>query len=244
MSKTKFLQADWLVPFKVKTLITTKGDLSDYGFNLALHVGDEPSNVIQNRKILAENLPGNPHWLNQTHSNQILDLDKVATEDNPSSYDASITSSRKKVCTVMTADCLPVLLTDTKASFVAAVHAGWRGVENGIITKTVTLSKSDVKNILVYIGPAICSEHFEVGQEVLDLFIQQNKHNKQFFKVKENGKYMCDLIGIAKLQLLDCGVLPDRIFLSNQCTYCSNDLFYSYRKSNKTGRFASCIWLE
>ena len=243
MSKNKFINAQWNATPRVKTLITTivGGNSPDFGFNLALHVGDELVNVMENRKTLAKNLPGEPYWLNQTHSDQILDLDNPF-EKPLLSYDASITSSPGKVCVVMTADCLPILFTDTQASFVAAVHAGWRGVENGIIPKTVALNKG--KEILAYIGPAICSAHFEVGQEVKDIFTYLNKYNAQFFQAKENGKYMCDLVGIAKQQLLDSGVFLHNIFLSNQCTYCNNDLFYSYRKSNKTGRFASCIWLS
>jgi YfiH family protein len=237
-----FLFANWNAPKNVKTLITKRVDVDNKPFNLALHVGDQQSNVYHNREILAKYLPNNPQWLNQTHTNLVLDLDQPYT--TPPNFDAALTHTIGKVCVVMTADCLPIFITDINASFVGAIHAGWRGVETQIIANAINLTKVAPKSILAYIGPSICAKHFEVGMDVFDIFTKLNKNNTSFFSLKNNNKFECDLIGIAKLQLLNLGVIENNIYLSGQCTYCNNDLFYSYRKEKSTGRFASLIWLE
>jgi YfiH family protein len=237
-----YLKANWSAPKNVKTLITTRTSPDDNDFNLALHVGDNPKNVIHNRQMLSISLPNEPKWLSQTHTNLVLDLDK--NEADGKSYDAAITTTNSTVCVVMTADCIPILITNTAGSFAGAIHAGWRGVQNNIISNTISQSKTSAKNIIAYIGPAICAKHFEVGSDVFDIFFALDTDNKVFFTPKNNDKFECDLISIAKLQLVKLGVLEHNIYFSNLCTYCKNDLFYSYRKEKNTGRFASTIWLE
>ena len=236
------LNANWGAPKNVKTLITTRLSPGNTDFNLALHVGDNYKNVIHNRQTLSTSLPNEPRWLSQTHTNLVLDLDTDAA--NGKSYDASITTTKGTVCAVMTADCIPILITNTTGSFVGALHAGWRGVQNNIISNTINQSKIPAKNIIAYIGPAICTKHFEVDADVFEVFSKLDSDNQAFFTSKNNGKFECDLISIAKLQLIKLGVLEYNISLSNLCTYCKNDLFYSYRKEKNTGRFASIIWLE
>ena len=237
-----YLKANWNAPKNVKTLITTRVNPDNNDFNLALHVGDNYKNVIHNRKLLSISLPNEPKWLSQTHTNLVLDLDKA--EANGKSYDAAITTKKGTVCVVMTADCIPVLITNTTGSFVGAIHAGWRGVQNNIISNTINQSMTSVKDIIAYIGPAICAEHFEVGSDVFNIFSTLDSDNKTFFTPKNNDKFECDLVGIAKLQLIKLGVLENNIYLSKSCTYCKSDLFYSYRKEQNTGRFASLIWIE
>jgi len=244
-----FVAPNWVVPKQVKTLITTKtGGYSQNNFaefNLALHVNDDPRLVNRNRSLLATHLPTNPYWLAQTHSNLVWDLDQIDNDNRlENAYDASITTSKNKVCVVMSADCLPILLTDRCANFVAAIHAGWRGLTNQVILNTLRKAPVPPQEIIAFIGPAICPKHFEVGTEIFAIFTQLNNHYTRHFSKKFNGKYECDLTGIAKLQLVSLGVLPDKIYISDQCTYCNNDIFYSYRKNNLSGRFASLIWLE
>lgn len=245
--QNKYFKIKWNAPQQIKTLITTRnGGITDgvFGeFNLAKHVGANKETVEQNRLILCQDLPSNPVWLNQTHTNLILNL------DNPpptleTSYDAALTRQPNKVCVVMTADCLPIFLTDTKGSFVAAVHAGWRGLHNKIIAKSIHLANVSSKEIIAYIGPAICQEHFEVGLDVYKLFVELDPDNNKYFKIKNSNKFNCDLVAIARHQLEQTGVLTEQIYSSDQCTYCNNNLFYSYRKDNETGRFASLIWIE
>jgi YfiH family protein len=163
--------------------------------------------------------------------------------NNVLDYDASFTYQKNKVCVAMSADCIPILLTDKKASFVAAIHAGWRGVENNIIHKTINNIDMCGSKIIAYIAPAICKDHFEVGPEVFDIFMLQDKNYEAFFTKKNDGKFNCDLTAIAKQQLLKLGLLEQNIFLSNMCTYCNDELFFSYRRDGITGRMASLIWL-
>lgn len=246
-NKPYVLTANWNAPAQIKTLITTRiGGVSQNNyssFNLAMHVNDNPNHVSQNRQILNEYLPNKPIWLNQTHSNLAIEIDN-STTDIIHDYDATLTRIKNIVCTVMTADCLPILLTDINGSFVSAIHAGWRGVANNIISNAVNLTNVRPKDILAYIGPAICQKHFEIGYEVFDIFTQLNSHNQQFFIKKDNNKFDCDLAAIAKLQLINQGILANNITQSDECTYCNDKLFYSFRRNSITGRFASCIWIE
>lgn len=247
-SKLTFLHANWPAPAQVKTLITTRiGGHSKHNFaefNLALHVSDNNSTVAENRQQLDRYLPNSPYWLNQTHSNRVLNLDQYTYTAQDNDYDASFTRLKHQVAAVMTADCLPILLTDTQGSFVAAVHAGWRGLATNIIFNTIQHLHMQTQTMLAYIGPAICQQHFEVGEEVLATFAKLNPANNQFFQSKPGHKFMCNLIGIAKLQLINLGLKAENIYLSQECTYCNSKLFYSYRKQNQTGRFASLIWLD
>lgn len=245
LENKKLLIANWKAPKHIKTLITTRhGGVSIGSFkslNLALHVTDNPEHVIKNRQILREMLPSEPIWLNQTHSDNILNIDKPSYNLHDP-YDASITKTSGIACVVMTADCIPILLTDTKGSFVAAVHAGWRGVANGIIGKTVKQVAQN-NEILAYLGPSISQNSFEVDKDVFDIFTNLKAENRQFLQRSGSGKYLADLVSIAKLQLIDAGVMIHNIWISEYCTVKEQELFFSYRRDNVTGRFASLIWI-
>lgn len=245
--QNKYFKVKWNAPKQIKTLITTRnGGTTDgvFGdFNLANHVGANKQAVEQNRQLLCHDLPSSPIWLNQTHTNYILDLDNPP-ETIEKSYDAALTRQANKVCVVMTADCLPILLTDSEGSFVAAVHAGWRGLQNKIISKSIHATNASHQKIIAYIGPSICQEHFEVGHDVYESFSKLDSKNSKYFKVKSPEKFNCDLIAIARYQLKQMGIPSSHIYSANQCTYCNNHLFYSYRKEHETGRFASLIWIE
>ena len=245
--QNKYFEVKWSAPQQIKTLISTRNGGTVDGvfgaFNLAKHVGANKQAVEHNRQLLSQGLPSAPTWLNQTHTNLILDLDNPPEILGPS-YDAALTRQPNKVCVVMTADCLPILLTDTKASFVAAVHAGWRGLHDSIIAKSIDLANISRESIIAYIGPAICQEHFEVGHDIYKLFVELNPYNSRYFKVKNSIKFNCDLVAIACYQLEQLGIPRAQIYLSKQCTYCNNEQFYSYRKEKETGRFASLIWIE
>lgn len=246
-NEVKFIKANWNAPKNINTLITTRigGELrSKFGFNLAKHVDDNENTVISNRLLLTKLLPSSPNWLNQTHSDNVLNLDNQIISADVHSFDAAFTKSKNKVCAVLTADCIPILITDVNGQYIAAVHAGWRGVENNIIIKTIDQIKIPPKDVIAYIGPAICKDHFEVGLDVFEIFTKKNKATEVDFIPKGNNKYFCNLISIAQKQLLDIGVLNNNIYLSNICTYCENKLFYSYRKEKITGRFVSTIWIS
>ncbi|NPA72076.1 MAG: peptidoglycan editing factor PgeF [Gammaproteobacteria bacterium] len=187
--------------------------------------------------------------------------------------DASWTEAAGLVSVVMTADCLPILITNQSGTLVSAIHAGWKGLAEGIISQTLASFPQTPRNqpeqLIAWIGPAISAEHFEVGEEVREQFVAKDSDNAQFFQSKQprqskqrnksqqhecpvesqenclqdrSVKYLADLPGLAKLELQKIGVR--NITLSGLCTYALADQFYSYRRSGKTGRIASLIWLD
>lgn len=232
---------------KVHAYVTCRNNGASEGkytsFNLASHVSDNRQHVMVNRALLRDELelPNEPYWLNQTHSVQVLD---IPFEYRPGiEADASFTQQRNKVCAVLTADCLPLLLVNDNATEVAAIHAGWRGLQQGIIDRTVTKMLSSPETIHVYLGPAIGPSAFEVGAEVKQAFINRHAEFETCFKDAQSpNKYFADIYSMARLELNRLGV--KNISGGNYCTYERDELFYSYRRDGQTGRMASLIWLE
>jgi len=216
------------------------GAYSEY--NLADHVGDDPQAVVCNRAKLVEDLhlPSEPVWLEQVHSNKVVRADELATEQTVQA-DASFTSSKGVVCVVMTADCLPVFICNRSGTEVAVAHAGWRGLHAGIISNTVKAMNSSADELMVSLGPAIGPDVFEVGEEVLQAFVDKNSANKSAFTATTEGCYLCDIYRLARIELQSIGV--DRIAGGERCSYREEQQFFSYRRQQKTGRMASLIWL-
>jgi YfiH family protein len=217
--------------------------------NLGLHVGDDPTTVQKNREALKIVLPNEPIWLNQVHGTQVIDADCRNDWSDVPSADASVTSTPGKVLAIMTADCLPVLLASSDGKVVGAAHAGWRGLAAGVIEQTVALMRSKQtqqaqtqSDIIAYLGPAIGPHAFEVGSEVRDIFIAQNPASATCFEqLKENGKYLADIYGLATLRLNALGV--EQIQGGDECTLQNPD-YFSYRRDQQTGRMGSFIWIE
>ena len=244
-----WFSADWPAPEAVRTAITTRcGGCSQPPYssnNLGLHVGDKVSDVLSNRQFLADSLhlSEQPLWLHQVHGTVV---EYAPTAKGTPTADASYSDQSGKACVVMTADCLPVLLCNQQGTQVAAAHAGWRGLCNGVLRNAVaTFSPSD--QLMAYLGPAIGPEAFEVGAEVLQAFIDKsfNKQHRQqieaAFMPSSVNKYRADLYALARAELVNCGVR--HIYGGDYCVFSSADQFYSYRREPVTGRFASLIWL-
>ena len=208
----------------------------DY-FNLATHVGDDLDAVLENRGMLQT--PSVPQWLEQTHSTDIVCL--PAAEETPHA-DAAYTMHEKVVCAVLTADCLPLLVTDKQGQCVAAIHAGWRGLYHGIIEKTIQKLPVEPGNLLVWLGPAIGENVYEVGEEVYYAFTDNDKEAEQAFIPVSQGHWLLNMYAMAHLRLQRIGVT--QIFGGGLCTFTEQTRFYSYRRENKTGRMASLIWFE
>lgn len=221
------------------------GDYNEY--NLATHVGDNEATVNKNRTKLVEDLalPSEPVWLNQVHSNRVIYINKndaLKTEDNlPIQADASVASEKGIVCTVMTADCLPVFFCNKAGTEVAVAHAGWRGLHAGIISNTLKSMNSSVEDILVSLGPAIGPKVFQVGEEMKQTFVEKNQINMDAFLQTSTKKYLCDIYKLAQIELCSAGVT--HVESDSYCTYSDSNKFYSYRKQKQTGRMASLIWL-
>lgn len=160
----------WPAPANVRSLITTRqGGVSKApynSFNLATHVDDAPQAVMQNRQILTRELGLDVCWPTQVHGVDIYELQLKSDLAASPQADAVATKQYNTVCAVQTADCLPLLMCDKKGSQVAAIHAGWRGLATGIIEKTALAFDTNPNELLVYLGPAISAQHFEVGPEV------------------------------------------------------------------------------
>ena len=174
--------------------------------------------------------------LNQSHSNISIEL---PSDDRDA--DASYTTHNKVVCSIRTADCMPLLITDEVGSFVAAIHAGWRGLASSIIENT--LKKINAKGkFIVWIGPHISQEFFEVGAEVRNIFLENDSASAEAFINAANGKYLLSMLKVAQLKLQNLGV--EKIYVTkNFCTY-KNANYYSYRRETSKERMTSLIWIE
>ena len=240
---------DWNAPKNVKAFASTRFDGCStgayQGLNLGMQVGDDASLVESNRAWLKQQskMPTDPVWLNQTHSTDVVTvLEPVA---NVLDADGAYTTATGVVCSTMTADCLPVILTDTKGTQVGVVHAGWRGLAGGILENAVAkFSNLDSDNpIIAWLGPAIGKDAFEVGNDVLDAFVRFDPQAKLAFKAKsEPDKWLANMSQLATQRLMKVGVTS--VTDSNLCTYANSDAFYSYRRDGITGRQATFIWLE
>jgi YfiH family protein len=230
---------------KIFAITTTRyGGVSNAPYeelNLALHVEDVNAAVQTNRAILREQLelPTEPFWLNQTHSTNVLHLSSKNTCFQ-GDFDASFTRDAYKVSVVLTADCLPLLITNSSGSEVASIHGGWRGLLNGVIENTLDNLDSTTEELHVWMGPAIGPNAFEVGVEVRDQFVENSIGFTHCFTPK-GEKYLCDIYQVATVILKKAGVK----FISGgqYCTY-SDKQFFSYRRDGKTGRIASLIWFR
>ena len=254
----QWIKPDWPVPAHVKAISTTRvGGSSQAPYdslNLGTHVGDEQGTVLANRKELKDKLqlPSEPLWLEQVHSTVIANADDA----NPQlKADASFSCQQGNVCIVMTADCLPVLMTNKAGTVVAAAHAGWRGLNDGILEATITkmraanlnagqnANQSSDDDIIAWLGPAIGSENFEVGEEVREAFVKQHEASEQaFVNVVGNDKWLADIYLLARIRLAAMGVKD--IYGGGLCTYEDQKRFFSYRREATTGRMASLIWLD
>ena len=211
-------------------------------FNLASHVGDAPEAVAANRKKLSSELklPSEPVWLDQVHSNQVVEADRIVAGEVPRA-DASVASGKGVVCAVLTADCLPVFFCNKQGSEVAVAHAGWRGLHAGILSATLAKMQAPAEDVLVSLGPAIGPQVFEVGQDVYDAFVSKNNANRQAFIATDDVHYLCDIYLLARVELAECGVRS--IAGGSHCSFSETSLLYSYRRQSSTGRMASLIWL-
>ena len=206
-------------------------------FNLANHVSDDPERVFENRKILVKyfNLPSEPRYLNQIHSDKCLRFD--SSECN---WDALFTNKENEVCAILTADCLPIFISDNLGQEVAVIHAGWKGLLRGVIEQT--LKSFDSKNLVAHFGPAISQGSFEVGEEVRDQYIAKDKSFASSFKTF-SGKYYLDLYDAAKLVLNNFDHY--KISGGTECTFKQKDEYFSYRRDGKhSGRMANLIWIS
>jgi len=220
-------------------------------FNLGLHVGDNKKTVGNNRAYLSQLFdiaePGKEHpkadiqWLEQVHGNSVAMISSY--KSTPIIADAAITQNPDIALAIMTADCLPILITNQSGTKIAAIHAGWRPLAANIIERTINKMAEPINQLHVWLGPCIGKNTFEVGEDVKASFISQNTAFKAMFILKETvnstNKYYCDLAAIAKYKLRGLGV--NHIKHLEHCTFERKDEYFSYRRDHQTGRMASII---
>ena len=240
-----WLKPDWPAPDNVRAVCTTRaGGVSVAPFdalNLGDHVGDDPVAVARNRQLVTEllSLPSTPFWLQQVHGVKVAqqNVDNLGCP-----ADASVSFKTNEICVVMTADCLPVLFCDRAGTRVAAAHAGWRGLCDGVLEETVRALDCDPTEILAWMGPAIGPQAFEVGDEVRAAFMTHDPKAAEAFQAIQDGKWLADIYELGRQRLAAMGVTA--IYGGDFCTYTQEDLFFSFRRDQQTGRMASLIWLN
>ena len=211
-------------------------------FNLGLHVGDDQSCVERNRELLLDYLPFNTaiQWLDQIHGNNVESVENV---DNVLTADASITHQKNVALAVMTADCLPIIISSANGKEIAAIHGGWKPLAKNIIERTLLKMHTPVNELYVWLGPCIGSESFEVGEDVYLEFVNSHSTFEKAFILIEGHllekKYLANLHLIATIQLELLGI--KHIYSLPHCTFSMKEDYYSYRRQNITGRMATII---
>ncbi|MBL4585161.1 MAG: peptidoglycan editing factor PgeF [Pseudomonadales bacterium] len=252
---------NWPAPAQVHALVTTRnGGLSAapwHSMNLATHVGDAPRSIEQNRKRLQQHLvlhQGAVHpiqWLDQVHGTAVVEATSptISARHNqqPVKADAIITQQRRQPIAVLTADCLPVFFCDQQGTQIAVAHAGWRGLSAGILEQTAARFACSTTQIMVWFGPAIGPNQFEVGDEVRSQMMAESPANAPldaFFTPvnKRAGHWLADLYAIARAKLSALGI--EHIYGGDLCTVEQPEQFYSYRRDGQTGRMASVMVLS
>ncbi len=235
---------DWPAPGNVRAFVTTRAGGVSAGehasLNLGTSSGDDPENVMRNRRILRERLPSAPRYLKQVHGAAVADLDALGENAIPTA-DAAFTRSPAKVGCVLTADCMPLLLCATDGTVVGIAHAGWRGMAAGVIENAVAALCTPPDRVLAWMGPSIGPEAFEVGPEVREAFVKADPGADSAFRAGAPGKFMADLYALARRRLARAGVT--RVHGGGFCTYRESARFFSYRREKLSGRMGAFIWL-
>ncbi|GAA5169030.1 purine nucleoside phosphorylase YfiH [Viridibacterium curvum] len=237
------IEPEWPAPARVRAISTMRlGGVSAApwsALNLGGKVGDDPAHVAENRRLVMAVLPSEPVWLDQVHGTDVWRADSDSR-----CADAAVTRSTGRVCTVMTADCLPVLFADRAGQVVAAAHAGWRGLCAGVLERTLQAMAVPPEEVMAWLGPAIGPEHFEVGPEVRAAFMDKDAQAAAAFRPGKGDRLMADIFELARQRLRAGGLAAANIYGGGICTVTDAARFFSYRRDGVTGRMASLIWLD
>lgn len=266
-SGAALLPADWPAPRGVHAFTTLRHgagvsvapfDTFNLGNRYATD-GDDPATVERNRAELVTyaGLPSPPCWLRQVHGTAVLrfglegsaaDIDSASRPTGAGNAepeaDAAVTAVPGTVLAVLTADCLPVLFCARDGSEVAAAHAGWRGLADGMLEATVAAMTTPPGQLIAWFGPAAGPAHYEIGRDVHDAFVSRDPEAVGAFVATRPGHWRVDLYALARRRLADAGVSCDRIHGGGLCTIADPQRFYSHRRDRRSGRMASVIWID
>ena len=263
-----WIEADWPAPANVRALTTTRHGLGvsqppfDH-LNLGARCGDAPEAVAENRRQLADalGLPSPPRWLRQVHGTGVVrfapSLSPTPSQPPPSlrerggdgiepEADAAVTSTPGTVLAILTADCLPVVFAARDGSEVAAAHAGWRGLAEGVLEATVAAMRSPADRLLAWLGPAAGPDAYEVGTEVFEAFVSRDAGASAMFAPTRPGHWNVDLYALARRRLAAIGVAD--VHGGDLCTLSDPARFFSHRRSTLdgsggSGRIATLAWI-
>ena len=244
---------DWRAPENINAFTSSRRDGVSVGvynsLNVGDHVEDDPIKVECNRETLITAVREQydidladsfePQWLNQRHTTIIRTNDQSTPQEVMSECDGQYTQSKGVVCTVMTADCMPVFICNQTGTEVALVHAGWRGLADGIVEKAIQLFSDKSADLMVHCGPAISQKNFEIGNDVKAMLGGSEKFYLN--NSKRKGHCYADLTGLLGERVNSLGA---DFSYSEFCTFSDEELFYSYRRDGVTGRMVSMIWMS
>jgi YfiH family protein len=251
-----WIAPQWPAPANVRAVCTTRAGGQSRppyeSLNLGDHVGDLTPAVAANRALFAAALQARPVFLKQVHGRHTARLAADTPDDTEA--DGCVTTAPGVACTIMVADCLPVLFTDSSGRAVAAAHAGWRGLagQNGrnILERVFTHFRELAQlehpaQALAWLGPCIGPDAFEVGPEVKSAFETDDPLSATLFRPHRDDKWLADLSGLARRRLHALGIT--RIYGNDGgpewCTIANTSRFFSHRRDRVSGRFAASVWL-
>ncbi|QNK71721.1 peptidoglycan editing factor PgeF [Variovorax sp. PAMC26660] len=253
-----WLVPDWPTPPNVRAVCTTRDGGVSLGryesLNLGDHVGDLAADVATNRDRLRQAIGARPVFLQQVHGTGVvaLDADQDIVRDGTAA-DACTATAVGLACTIMVADCLPVLFTDEAGERVAAAHAGWRGLAGGVLEQTAQSFMPEsaagpthgASKVIAWLGPCIGPKAFEVGPEVKAAFEAHAPEAAAcFLPAPAPGKWLADLPALARQRLRTAGV--DAVYGNDGsdgwCTVANPSRFFSHRRDGISGRFAALVW--
>jgi polyphenol oxidase len=246
--RSGWLVPDWPAPARVHAVCTARaGGVSNGPYeslNLGDHVGDAPQAVAENRATFARAIGARPVFLQQVHGRHAIELG-AGTPDGVEA-DGCFTRDAAIACTIMVADCLPVLFTREDGSSVGAAHAGWRGLAGGVLESVVEAMGVEPRTLLAWLGPCIGPTVFEVGGEVKATFEAHDPGAASLFTPHADGKWLANLPGLARRRLQALGIA--RLYGNDGnrdwCTVSNPSKFFSHRRDRVSGRFAASIWLD
>jgi len=244
---TDWIVPDWPAPPGVHAVCSTRTGGVSHGhyesMNLGDHVGDNAEFVAENRAMFERAIGARPVYMTQVHGTRVAALD--GNTGDGIEADGCTTAMRGVACTIMVADCLPVLLAAEDGSRVGAAHAGWRGLASGVVEAAVA-KFAPAQTLVAWLGPCIGPDAFEVGDEVKAAFESRDAAAARHFKPHREGKWLADLPSLARMRLQASGVT--RIYGNDGsrawCTVSNESRFFSHRRNRISGRFAAAVWLS
>jgi YfiH family protein len=243
-----FIVPDWDVPAAVRALVTTRR-LSGHSrppfdsCNLGAHCGDDADAVAANRAALVQTfgLPSAPRWLRQVHGSTVARFAGTEIAATEPEADAAVTAQAGVVLAVLTADCLPVLFCSADDRTIGVAHAGWRGLAEGVLERTVAALGNPTAPPRAWLGPCIGAASYEVGDEVRDAFVAHDGSSADAFAATRPGHWRCDLVRLAGRRLRRLGIVD---IGGGGFDTGTDPRWYSHRRDGRSGRFASLLWIE